>query len=219
MSANFAYTNVVEANGYGAFSFPRTSQSTSLLGKVPSVCGLTSRRSPRQRTAAHGGHFAMSITKICENCGAIFTIPPCRLKRRPIRFCSMACFSAFAKRPEVIALRFWKYVDTSAGPNACWPWLAHCDRDGYGRFSYKSGKRGAHVVAYELTNGPLPDLVAGEPVELMHLCDNPPCCNPAHLRPGNAALNKSDSVRKGRHAAGKRNGRYKHGRRAALVAA
>ncbi len=52
------YTEFVEANGNGAFSVPRTSQSR-IVGKVPPMCGPTSRRSLRHRTAAHGGRFAM----------------------------------------------------------------------------------------------------------------------------------------------------------------
>lgn len=35
-----------------------------------------------------------------------------------------------------------------------------------------------HVVAYEYLVGPIP-----EGLTLDHACDNPPCCNPDHLRP------------------------------------
>lgn len=161
----------------------------------------------------------MSVTIICDNCQTVFERPAAWMRRRPIRFCSKTCYSAYTKRPETIAARFWQYVDTSGGPDACWPWLAHRDRDGYGRVSYKSGKRGAHCVAYELAIGPLPEVVDGQPTELMHTCDNPPCCNPAHLVPGNATLNKVDSQAKGRVASGRRNGNYKHGRRSKYLSA
>ena len=65
------YSIVVEANGYGAVSFPPHVTTDSLLGKVPSVCGLTSRRSPRQRTAARGGHFAMKYIPLTNAQNAI----------------------------------------------------------------------------------------------------------------------------------------------------
>lgn len=44
---------------------------------------------------------------------------------------------------------------------------------------------------------------------VMHLCDNPGCVNPAHLRVGSVQENNLDKLRKGRQrgAAGSRNGR------------
>ena len=51
----------------------------------------------------------------------------------------------------------------------------------------------AHRVAYELWVGPIP-----EGMVIMHLCDNPPCCNPDHLRPGTYVDNMQDCSKKGR---------------------
>lgn len=72
--------------------------------------------------------------------------------------------------------RFWSRVDQSGGFDACWPWMKGKTREGYGMF--KIGKRNypAHRIAYMLVHG------APEPhLEIDHLCDNPPCCNPGPL--------------------------------------
>lgn len=92
--------------------------------------------------------------------------------------------------------RFWSKVDKSGGPAACWPWTASVDPKGYGQFAYADGTRRsgrAHRVAWILANGPIS---AG--MSVCHSCDNPPCCNPAHLWLGTNADNVADRVRKGR---------------------
>jgi hypothetical protein len=94
--------------------------------------------------------------------------------------------------------RFWAKVDQSAGPNGCWPWTAARTEKGYGRFFPKHGVGSrAHRMAYELTCGSVPP---GRMV--LHTCDNPPCCNPAHLYVGDALANTADMVAKCRHENG-----------------
>jgi len=82
------------------------------------------------------------------------------------------------------------------------------DRGGYGhiqcgsrRGGVKRGPRQTHRVAYELTFGPIPE---GQVVRHKK-CDNPPCCNPAHLRLGTQADNIADMVAAGRQSFGARN--------------
>lgn len=94
--------------------------------------------------------------------------------------------------------RFWPKVDRSAGPNGCWPWMASRVK-GYGHFGVGSRTDQtnklviAHRLAWILTHGPVPDGIC-----VCHTCDNPPCCNPAHLWLGTHADNAADREAKGR---------------------
>ena len=103
-------------------------------------------------------------------------------------------------------------LDRSGGPEACWPWTMARDRRGYGRGGTHRGTFLAHRKVYLLSGG------SPAPV-VMHLCNNPPCCNPAHLRGGTQAENVAYTAKSGRHAfhvnpdapaRGARHGRHTH---------
>jgi len=81
------------------------------------------------------------------------------------------------------------------GEKECWPWLASVNRaDGYGRFRDDEQQAvGAHRFAYRLWRGVIP-----EGMTVMHLCDNPICVNPTHLRSGTQTENMADRDAKGR---------------------
>lgn len=83
----------------------------------------------------------------------------------------------------------------------CWPWKGNLDKNGYGVY----GKQGAHRAAWEIANREA--LVKGDVV--MHICDNPECCNPLHLKKGTHITNMQDRNFKLRTAAGMQNGRSK----------
>lgn len=95
-----------------------------------------------------------------------------------------------------IVPRFWSKVDTSGD---CWLWLAGCNPSGYGQIAVSvngSTKRKivlAHRVAYELTNGSIP-----EGLIICHRCNNRRCVNPAHLYAGTVQDNANDRVNSGK---------------------
>lgn len=94
------------------------------------------------------------------------------------------------------AAKFWSKVDQRE-PDECWPWLAGCSPKGYGQFMVRRGGRyqmfRAHRYALAASGAAVP---AGAVV--MHRCDNPPCCNPAHLKVGTSKDNNHDMLQKGR---------------------
>ena len=66
---------------------------------------------------------------------------------------------------------------------------------GYGTIAADSTGRliSTHRAAGILTYGPIPD-----GLHVLHTCDNPPCCNPAHLFLGTPQMNTDDMISKGR---------------------
>jgi hypothetical protein len=90
------------------------------------------------------------------------------------------------------------WADPLIGPDDCWLWRAGgwMSLHGYGRIFVDGDHRSrqAHVVAFELFKGPVPK---GKVV--MHTeCDEPACCNPAHLELGTYQENTWDMIGKGR---------------------
>jgi hypothetical protein len=72
--------------------------------------------------------------------------------------------------------KFWQKVVKTLG---CWIWTgAKRGRMGHGHCQWRGRMKGAHIVAYELLVGLVPD-----GLDLDHTCRNPACVNPAHLEP------------------------------------
>lgn len=108
----------------------------------------------------------------------------------------------FAREARVT--EFWRQVDRSSGPDACWPWTGYAEK-GYGHFQWGDRTVGAHELAVSFTTG------AARPdgFDTCHSCDNPLCCNPAHLRFDTRQGNVDDAVSRGRQARGERQGSAK----------
>jgi hypothetical protein len=86
--------------------------------------------------------------------------------------------------------------------NGCWEWAGfrNAARGGYGQIGDGNGKVVmTHRAAWMVWRGPIPPGLC-----VLHRCDNPPCCNPAHLFLGTKADNNADMAAKGRVQRGER---------------
>jgi len=92
---------------------------------------------------------------------------------------------------EKESLRFWSKVAITAHPNLCWIWQATGER--YGNFSVGKSQYKSNRIAYFLHYKEDP-----KELSVMHSCDNPKCCNPAHLSLGTHLENMQDMASKGR---------------------
>lgn len=88
---------------------------------------------------------------------------------------------------------FWAKVERR-GPDECWPWQASGDRRGYGQVMLRDHRprRAAHM-ALHFDGRPRPGSLHS-----LHSCDNPRCCNPAHLSWGTIAENAQGKSQRGR---------------------
>jgi hypothetical protein len=75
--------------------------------------------------------------------------------------------------------------DPSLGP--CWLWTGAM-RNSYGAIKHEGSVLSTHIVAYAITNGPVP-----EGLLVTHKCDRRECCNPGHLRAGTCSDNSREA--------------------------
>lgn len=127
------------------------------------------------------------VIQSCVRCGTTFHAK--RSAKR--RYCSHSCYVAH-HHGESVEDRFWSKVDRR-GPDDCWEWQAGSFEEGYGAFMFRGTLWKASRVAWTLTHGDIPN-----DLWVLHECDNPPCCNPAHLFLGTHIDNVADMVSKNR---------------------
>lgn len=150
----------------------------------------------------------METTKFCLDCKVTKPLDNFYVTKRGRVFsyckpCGYARNRRLIEHPETRAPKrvaaiqspadVWTHVDQIDGQ--CWPVSVGVSRnkDGYGALWFKNRTYLAHRLAWEATNGPIP---AG--LNVLHKCDNPPCCNPNHLFLGAQQDNVDDCIAKGR---------------------
>lgn len=92
--------------------------------------------------------------------------------------------------------RLMAKVDKVSSPIGCWIFLGFKNSKGYGQIG--NGARGtgislAHRLSFHLHNGEIP-----RGLFVLHRCDTPACCNPAHLFLGTNKDNCDDRDAKNR---------------------
>lgn len=123
----------------------------------------------------------------------------CQASFRPLGPKSRYCTPICAVRARVVR---------GLAADVCWPFIGARIAAGYGVVRHGGVNHYAHRVVLEAETGALGPLMA------LHRCDNPRCCNPAHLFRGDNAANQADCHAKGRrlhtnYATGDRHGRRK----------
>lgn len=95
--------------------------------------------------------------------------------------------------------RFWDKVLIGRAEE-CWPWNANRTDRGYGVFWVDGKTVRAHRFALMDAKGK----PSAPSLKALHSCDNPPCCNPNHLRWGTTQDNSNDMVLRKRSLAGEK---------------
>ncbi len=129
----------------------------------------------------------------CRVCGVIFSVKGESGKKRI--YCSKECQNIGRMiTPE----KFWSFIDQTAGGDSCWIWTKSTDKYGYGKGRLNNTNEGSHRIAWRLANNrEIPDGFV-----VRHSCNNPSCCNPAHLLLGTYYENSRDMDLSGRRRLG-----------------
>lgn len=92
---------------------------------------------------------------------------------------------------------FWSKVAKREASD-CWEWIGTRDEGGYGIFYVGKKKNRAHRWLLGHLRGEALIGAQSGVEDACHRCDNPPCCNPAHLYVGTRKRNIADALERSR---------------------
>lgn len=169
-------------NGLEFIEYAGSDNSRNSLGKFLCVCG--------EEFVTRIRHVRIGKTKSCGCLKGLFVGDALR-KHSPIQYILGTTIMKLPILNNIDKNRFWSKVAFTANPDKCWDWSGAHNRYGYfriGKSMYRSNR-----MAYLLHYGKDP-----EKLHVIHSCDNPMCCNPAHLSLGTHYDNMQDKANKGR---------------------
>lgn len=100
--------------------------------------------------------------------------------------------------------RLWDRIKKTPSAEECWEWTGSFSSGGRPQFWFQGFNDIAYRVVYLLEVGPIPD---GKVIS--HICNNPKCCNPNHLKAVFPFENSAYMVACNREASNEKNGNVK----------
>lgn len=127
----------------------------------------------------------------CLKCGSDLSLLPRKARYPERRYCSVACYGHL---PKMWTLEEFLLELVPNGECLEWPHLcAKKPPQNYGLTAHNKKAVLTHRLVFTLKYGPIPPGML-----VLHSCDNPPCCNLAHLRLGTDRDNADDRIARGR---------------------
>jgi len=176
----------------------------------PSFCSLECKGSKKS---------GKSGFSICVTCGNEFNWYRAKGQSEP-RVCSNKCRGGLVKEWQSPHGFSWKNIpqeqmkkqlkicfdERVEKTETCWIWTGSKRPDGYGVFHAggKTNATSAHRLSWKLYHGEIP-----EGLVLRHMCDNPICVNPDHLKLGTLKDNSTDRILAGNSCPGSKNSKAK----------
>ena len=122
-------------------------------------------------------------------------------KQLPIGFIPEIPTSAY-EFVERLWDRLWSQIQIAEGADGCWNWTGKTGRNGYGVVSGLGGNTAVYRLMWSIFN---PEQQSGNGMCIRHLCNNPSCCNPGHLKLGTMKENAFDRIANGTQPRGSQN--------------
>lgn len=101
--------------------------------------------------------------------------------------------------PTDFVENFWSRVNIKADKDADWIFDGPKDTNGYVKVKLPDGSTdNAHVIAYNIAKGELPDPKGKRQIVVAHTCNNRKCVNPHHLVAKTEEENTQQALDQGR---------------------